>query len=245
MGGASVTSNPAAGLSLKIDSADSVYLAYQDNGTGASVMKYSAGAWAQLGAASFSPGHVNALALTLDASGTPYVVFSDAAHGARLSVMILQLEIGTSSVRRVFPKVKPRMFRLPLMRWVSPQLRPWTSRKATSSPTFQATATVPASNLTWTTAYPATATALVSSWTLSSDTTMTSQSFQTYSDEYCNSPSGAAVTLTAAGNTTQSHRDRRCAYRATARSVSTFPQDPIWSACSGLDGSDVALRLSR
>jgi hypothetical protein len=48
-----------------------------DNGTKATVMKWSGGTWTVLGSRGFSAGQVNRTSLALDTNGVPYVAFQD------------------------------------------------------------------------------------------------------------------------------------------------------------------------
>ena len=50
-------------------------------------MTLADGVWQTVGSAGFSPGVATYTSIALDSNGTPYVAFSDQAHGGKASVM--------------------------------------------------------------------------------------------------------------------------------------------------------------
>jgi hypothetical protein len=69
-----------------------IYVAYEDfaNGARASVMKYDGGSWVYAGHPGFSADTVGFTQIAVDAGGTPYVVYEDAAYnGGAATVMKL------------------------------------------------------------------------------------------------------------------------------------------------------------
>ncbi len=78
-------------VTLKADSAGTLYVAYKDEGQSkkAVVKKLVSGAsaWTQVGAEAVSPGEADYVCMDLDTSGVPYVAFSDVANSSKATVM--------------------------------------------------------------------------------------------------------------------------------------------------------------
>jgi hypothetical protein len=75
--------------SLFIDGSGVPYVAYQDaaNDYRATVMRYSGGAWQNVGIAGFSDGQAEYTSLIVNDHGVPYVAYQDSSNGYRASVM--------------------------------------------------------------------------------------------------------------------------------------------------------------
>lgn len=74
-------------LSFALDPDGNPWIAYQDNGVGATVMKYNGSNWVVVGKPSFTPWVATHISLGIDKNGTPYVVFKDANNYGRVNVM--------------------------------------------------------------------------------------------------------------------------------------------------------------
>ena len=76
-------------ISSDIDSSDIPYISYRDpdNGSKATVRKFSAGSWVAVGSAGFSPSNVAYPIMKLDSNDVPYVVFRDVSASNKSSVM--------------------------------------------------------------------------------------------------------------------------------------------------------------
>ncbi|MBF0393082.1 MAG: DUF4347 domain-containing protein, partial [Alphaproteobacteria bacterium] len=73
-----ISSGQASYQSLVVASDGTPYLAFQDsNAYGVTVMKYSSGAWANVGNAGFAGGTAEHISLAVASDGTPYVAFMD------------------------------------------------------------------------------------------------------------------------------------------------------------------------
>jgi len=86
-GSAGVSSTTATYNSIAIDGNGIPYIAYLDNNTKGSVMKFSGGVWSYLGGADFTGGQALYNSLAIDASNNPYLLFEDGGNGDKASVI--------------------------------------------------------------------------------------------------------------------------------------------------------------
>ncbi len=88
-GFSSVAYNDASGrTSIAVDTgSNTIYVAYIDNSTRkCNVMTFNGATWSLLGSAGISAGNATYPNLTLDNTGTPYLVYSDAANSNKATV---------------------------------------------------------------------------------------------------------------------------------------------------------------
>jgi hypothetical protein len=94
VGSAGFSAGQAESTSLALDASGTPYVAFSniDNDGKASVMKFTGNGttttgWKLVGSAGFSAGQAGCTSLALDAGGTPYVAYMDAANDYKASVM--------------------------------------------------------------------------------------------------------------------------------------------------------------
>ena len=91
VGSAGFSAGQAGWIALSIDPTGVPYVAYVDYSIStsmppATVMKYTGGSWATVGTAGFSGGAAAFTAMAIDASGTPYVAYTDSSHSNAATV---------------------------------------------------------------------------------------------------------------------------------------------------------------
>ncbi len=80
--------NSARFTSIAIDPSGIPYVVFSDVGNSdkATVKKFSAGSWTDVGIPGFSAGGAENTSIAIDGSGTPYVVYSDISNSSKATV---------------------------------------------------------------------------------------------------------------------------------------------------------------